>query len=85
MNDKKYITPANIWHRLKSESPTFFKKLRRLMVLIGLIGGALEVVPANHTEWLPGNLISILITIGAVGTVLTSLPVSNPNNNPKID
>jgi hypothetical protein len=63
--------------RLKSKTPPFWKKVRKLMITCGAIGGAIIAVPAEHTAWLPSNLGSILLTIGAVGTALASLTVQD--------
>ncbi len=42
------------------------------------LGASLIAIPVEYTAWLPTNTISILITVGAVGTALASLTV-NPN------
>lgn len=69
------INGTSLLDRLKGKTPVFWKKIRKLMMVVGAIGVALAAVPAEHTAWLPNNLVSIMITIGAVGTALASLTV----------
>ncbi len=88
MNDKKYITPANIWHRLMAEGPTFFKKLKRILLAIGALGAAVIAAQSQYPEqlsFLPSQLGGYMITVGLAGTFIASLTVNDPNNNPKVD
>lgn len=73
------ITVVNIYNRIKSETPKFWKKVRYLMIGCGAVGGSLMAVPAAQISWLPDNIIGILITIGVVGTSLASLTVHDQN------
>lgn len=60
-----------ILERFKSEIPIFWIKVRRVMVIIGTISGALLVAPG-----VPAIVITIAgygVTVGVVGTVLSSL------------
>lgn len=88
MSDKKYITPTNIWHRLMAEGPTFFKKLKRILLAIGALGVATIASQKEYPEYLtflPSQLGGYMITIGLAGTLIASLTVNDPNNNPKVD
>ena len=60
-----------ILNRLKSETPIFWKKVRKLMIVLGVIGGGLIAAPG-----VPEAVVSIagyLVAIGVVGTTLSSL------------
>ena len=79
----KYLSIKNIINRLKSPSPTFFKKMRWLMVTLGSFGGAIIIAKSTaepYLDYIPSWLISILVTCGTLGTFLTSLPVDTTEN-----
>jgi hypothetical protein len=68
--------------RIKSETPPFWKNLRKWMVGCGVIGAALAAIPDEHLMWIPEkfrHVPSILLTLGAIGTALSSLAVTTPN------
>lgn len=78
-----YLSIKNIYNRLKATPPTFFKKLRIWMVALGGLGGILiaaKSASSPYLDYIPNELISILITCGTLGTFLTSLPVDTTNN-----
>jgi len=79
----KYLSIKNIYKRLKSNSPTFFKRMRIVMVSMGALGTAIIVAKAESTylNFIPDWIISILVTSGVLGTFLTSLPVENTTIN----
>tara|TARA_R110000868_G_scaffold128795_1_gene337180 strand:+ start:2435 stop:2692 length:258 start_codon:yes stop_codon:yes gene_type:complete len=84
----KYITIKNIYHRLVAEGPTFFKKLKRVLMAIGALGVALIASQKEYAEqlaFLPTQLGGYMITIGLVGTFIASLTVSDPSGNPKVN
>jgi hypothetical protein len=84
----KYLSISNIYHRLKAESPTFFHKLRNIMVAMGTTGAALiaaQTMYPEHMEFIPTNIGGYLVTAGVMGTFLTSLTVKDPNENPKVN
>jgi hypothetical protein len=63
--------------RIKSESPKFWRRMMRFMIGLGALGTALYVV----REQLPQPVAEIagyLITIGVVGTFLSSLTTTDP-------
>lgn len=71
-----------------ADGPTFFKKLRRITVAFGITGAALIAAQAQYPEAM--NFINVhiggyMIAISVAGTFITSLTVSDPNNNPKVD
>lgn len=64
----------SISERVKSETPKFWKKVRRLMVACAAVGAALVAVKTQYAmEWLPDKYCQFLIVIGAVGASLSSL------------
>jgi len=88
MNNKKYLTLSNIWHRLMAEGPTFFKKLRRIMFACAALGAALVAARAQYPTqlaFIPEVIDGYLIAIGLAGTFVSSLTVNDPNSNPKVD
>ena len=84
----KYLSITNIYHRLKSESPTFFNKLRRIMVALGTMGAGLiaaQTMYPTQMSFLSANIGGYLVTAGVIGTFLTSLTVVDPDKNPKVN
>jgi hypothetical protein len=84
----KYITFKNIYHRLVAEGPTFFNKLRKIMLSCAGLGAALVTARsqyANQLAFIPESIDGYLIAIGLVGTFVASLTVSNPDSNPKVN
>jgi len=79
--DMNKVNPKTVWARITSSTPVFFRKVRWYMVSCGAIGTALAALPSEQTAWLPINTSSMLITVGAVGTVLTSLAVDPKAKN----
>lgn len=72
------LNATSIIARIKSKTPPFWGKFRRWMIACGAIGAAIAAMPAEHTSWIPQslqNVDSILITIGVVGTAISSLTV----------
>ncbi|HEX8517556.1 MAG TPA: hypothetical protein VF868_15270 [Bacteroidia bacterium] len=58
--------------RLKSPTPSFWKKVRRVMIATGVICGAIVTAPVS----LPASIVAIAgygIVVGTVGTTLASL------------
>lgn len=77
MFNMEKFTIITVYKRIKSETPKFWKKVRRLMITCGVVGGALIVLPKEHISWLPENIPGILVTMGTVGTALASMTVSD--------
>ncbi len=69
--------------RFKNESPSFFKKIQIWMVSLGGTGLAIVALPTQIPQvTFPPEFITLgyhLITIGAVGAILSKLPVSDPS------
>lgn len=71
--------------RIKSETPTFFKKVGNLGVAIASAGGAIitpEIVGAHMPERL-GAIGGYLLTIGAVMKAVSHLASTTPPDGPK--
>lgn len=75
--DQEKLNFKSIAKRLKSETPKFWKQIRNIMIGCGTVGAALMALPAEQTVWLctwaPDHIAGTLVTIGAVGTALSSL------------
>jgi hypothetical protein len=71
------LTIITVYKRIKSETPRFWKKVRRLMITCGVVGGALIVMPKEHISWMPESIPGILVTMGTVGTALASMTVKD--------
>lgn len=70
--------------RLRAETPSFFKKIRNIMVSCGVLGGMLISTPNIYIpSWLPANTGSMLVTVGVIGTFLTSLVTKEPTEADK--
>ncbi len=85
---QKYLTLSNIWNRLVAEGPTFFNKLRKIMLSCATLGAALvgaRTQYAAQLAFIPESIDGYLIAIGLAGTFVASLTVSNPDNNPKVN
>jgi len=84
----KYITVKNIWNRLVAEGPTFFNKLRKIMLACAGLGTALVAARKEFPDqltFIPEPIDGYLIAIGLAGTFVASLTVSNPDSNPKVN
>lgn len=67
--------------RLKAPTPEFFKKVRTLGILVGIVGGTLAATPVA----LPVALISLsgyLITAGSIMTTIASFAVEDGDVKP---
>lgn len=63
--------------RLQASSPPFFKRLAKIFIGIGSIGGIIVALPALGVAF-PAILVTAAgyaIAIGAVGSVVSGLPV----------
>lgn len=63
--------------RFKSESPKFWRKVMKFMIVLGGLGTALYVVKEQLPEPV-ANIAGYLITIGVVGTFLASITTTDP-------
>lgn len=86
MEDK--LCMNSIYKRLRSETPRFWKSIRKWMIAAGVLGAALIALPPEQTDWLlkptwvPDHLFGIMTTIGTTGTVLASLTKKDPDAAP---
>lgn len=71
-----------IMTRMKSESPSFFKKLTKWMIGIGGTGAAIVALPMTVPQIvIPAAIITVayhMIVVGAVGSAISKLTVSDP-------
>lgn len=68
----------NIKQRITSKTPSFWKKVQKLGIIAGTVGGAILASPVT----LPGALISIagyLVTAGTVTAALSQLTIEDKN------
>lgn len=65
-------------HRLGKESPAFFKKLQWLGLYLSAAGTGLMAIPGVPPKL--SEIGSYLLTAGAVMTVLSKLPVTDPES-----
>ena len=76
----KYLSIKNITKRLSESSPTFFKKMRNVMLAFGALGAsiiAFNSAESPYLKFIPEWTISALVTTGLLGTFLTSLTVES--------
>lgn len=45
--------PRELWGRLRSPTPKFWKKIRRFGLFLGTAGGAMVAAPAVLPAWIP--------------------------------
>nr|WP_298657118.1 hypothetical protein [uncultured Flavobacterium sp.] len=69
-----------IFKRLKAKTPRFWNKIRVFMVSCAGLGSSLMLIPKEEISFLPENTSGYLLTIGAVGTFLSSLAVQSPKD-----
>ena len=68
----------NIKQRITSKTPSFWKKVQKLGIIAGTVGGAILASPVT----LPAALISIagyLVTAGTVTAALSQLTIEDKN------
>lgn len=75
MNEE--LNMKTIYRRIKSETPKFWKKIRRLMVACSVIGGGLMAIPKEYVLWMPDNIPGFFLVAGVIGTGLSSLTVTD--------
>ena len=70
----KKASEMTIYERATAETPTFFKKLRTIGIVVGVVGGALATAPVS----LPAGIIALsgyLITAGTIITTVSQITV----------
>lgn len=63
----------SIYSRLKSDTPVFWKQIRKIMIGCTTLGGGLAALPPERVSFLPANLPGILMSIGVAGAFLASM------------
>lgn len=63
----------SIYYRLKSDTPQFWKGIRKIMAGCATVGAGLVALPPDRISFLPANLPGILMSIGVVGMALASM------------
>ena len=74
LNNMKKVNEMSVVDRINAPTPPFFKKLRSIGIMVGIIGGALATAPVA----LPVAIVSLsgyLITAGSVLTAVSSVTV----------
>jgi hypothetical protein len=70
----KKASEMTIYERATAETPQFFKKLRTIGIVVGVVGGALATAPVS----LPAGIIALsgyLITAGTIITTVSQITV----------
>lgn len=70
----KKANEMSIYERATAETPPFFKKLRTIGIVVGVVGGALATAPVA----LPVAIVSLsgyLLTAGSILTAVSSITV----------
>lgn len=77
----KKANEMSVVDRINAPTPPFFKKLRSIGIMVGIVGGALATAPVA----LPVAIVSLsgyLITAGSILTAVSSVTVDdNPEKN----
>jgi ABC-type xylose transport system permease subunit len=63
-----------VYERATAETPPFFKKLRTIGIVVGVVGGALATAPIS----LPASIVALsgyLITAGTIITTVSQITV----------
>ena len=79
---KDNFTLKNIWRRLVSESPSFFKKLLWISAMIGAAGASIMLLAAQYPLAFPSDSFwvknaSHMLIIGLIGSIYTKLTVKD--------
>lgn len=72
----KKANEMSVVDRLNAPTPPFFKKLRTIGIMVGVVGGALAAAPIA----LPVAIVSLsgyLITAGSILTAVSSITVDD--------
>jgi hypothetical protein len=80
--EEKTANEMSVIERVKATTPPFFKKLRSVGIMVGVVGGALASAPIV----LPAGIIALsgyLITAGAVITAVSSVTVDTEKSPEK--
>lgn len=78
----RVLSIRNFFRRVGSETPSYFRKLRALMVALGSMGAALTLAISTYPALFDDvpfyeKLASHLIVAGIIGSVMASLVVAD--------
>lgn len=59
----------SVYERATAETPPFFKKLRTIGIVVGVVGGALATAPIA----LPASIVALSTYLITAGTIITSV------------
>lgn len=65
----KKANEMDLMERLKAPTPPFFKKLRTIGIVVGVVGGALATAPVS----LPAGVIALSSYLITAGTIITTI------------
>lgn len=81
------LTPNNIARRLTSQTPPFWKRVRRVSLVIGAIGAGILGTVASGGLALPAAVTTvgtILSAIGATGVAVSSAATKDDENEDEV-
>lgn len=70
--EEEKVNMKNLVERISSPTPKFWKKVRKICLTLGAVGGALLIAPVA----LPAGVLTLagyFVTAGAVGSALATL------------
>ena len=65
----KKANEMSVYERATAETPPFFKKLRTIGIVVGVVGGALATAPIA----LPASIVALSTYLITVGTIITTV------------
>ena len=65
----KKANEMDLMERVKAPTPPFFKKLRTIGIVVGVVGGALATAPVS----LPAGVIALSSYLITAGTIITTI------------
>jgi len=79
----KYITNTELYKRIVSKTPTFFKDIQKIAVIISTICSAIIVfytqLPVSFSDTISISLIKYITISGIVAIAISQLPVVDNN------
>jgi hypothetical protein len=65
----KKASEMSVYERATAETPPFFKKLRTIGIVVGVVGGALATAPIA----LPASIVALSTYLITAGTIITTV------------
>ena len=75
------VSIKSIYQRLKAETPSFWKKVRKMCIWLGSLGLIIKTAIETNSmdlDWMQADYYNTMILVGAIGTAMSSLTVSPP-------